>query len=63
MENRAYSVEGYPDPRTPALGDLAPTGVEEHLDIPPDDIRSHRVGEDRLQCGPMLCREIHGINL
>lgn len=63
MEDGAYAIERYPNPRTLTLGDLAAAGNEQHLDIPPRDIRSHRIREDRLQRDTMFRREIHSIKI
>lgn len=63
MEDRAHAVQYYAYPGTLPFGYLAATSDKQHLDIPPRNVRSCRVSEDRLQYGTVFRCQIHSINI
>jgi len=49
MENRIDAIEADPKPRSAPLGNQSSGCAQKTLDIGPSDVRTNRIGEDRLQ--------------
>ena len=54
MKDRAHPVEGDADARARSLCDLGAAMAKQRLDVGPFNVRTDRVGENRLKCPVVL---------